>query len=50
MRLDKRNLRREKVRAKANTKSKSIIEGLKRRKLAEIFELMDGDHDGKISA
>jgi hypothetical protein len=35
--------------AKANDKSDRIIAQLRRQKLGEIFERMDGDRDGEIS-
>ena len=35
--------------AKANGKSDKIVAQLRRQKLGEIFERMDGDRDGEIS-
>jgi len=37
------------IMAKANGKSDKIVAQLRRQKLGEIFERMDGDRDGEIS-
>ena len=48
MEREKREL--EEKRAKATDKSNALVENLKRKKLEEIFNVMDSDGDGIISA